>query len=316
DGLTWGPHDAQESLTLFHNYTGDHYNGSHTPTQNPPTPTGPPAPAQGAKPPAAPHLPAMREEDLGRHGTTHLPPIEDLARTIRQLAGEQTGAHLDTLATHLSRTQAEIRDALTANGINVKTLQLRFGDERRQRLGVRVDDLGRHGTAHLPTVEDLARTIRRLARERAGVHLATLATHLRDQQEFKHLDLQRYEIRDVLQAAGISVQKFNGLDGETWRERLGVRVDALGRHGLAHLPTIEDLAQTIRQLAAANNHLGVHLDALTTHLRSLPEFKHLGLQEFDIRNVLAANGITVRTLRLQFGGKQHKWLGVRVDDLG
>ncbi|MGW1412618.1 hypothetical protein ACWCPY_42675, partial [Streptomyces sp. NPDC002403] len=269
-----------------------------------PAPTGPPAPANQAGP-----------------GQTHQPTpppsltIEDIARTIRQLAAQHGrgvggGVHLDALAAHLSRTQAEIRDVLTANGITVKPVQLQFGNERRQRVGVRVGDLGGHGLAHLPTVEDLARTIRQLAAadNRHGVHLEALTTHLRGLSEFQHLDLQKYEIRSVLQAAGISVRQFTGLDGDMRRQRVGVRVGDLGGHGLAQIPTVEDLARTIRELSAANHHLGVHLADLSTHLR--------GLQVFEIRGVLAAAGITVKSLHLSFGDERRFRLGVRVNDLG
>ncbi|MGW1412732.1 Clp protease N-terminal domain-containing protein, partial [Streptomyces sp. NPDC002403] len=259
-----------------------------------------------------PDLPAMREEDLGRHGTTHLPPIEDLARTIRQLARGRVGVNLADLTTHLRRTQDEIRNVLEANGITVKKVELSFGDERSRRLGVRVDALGGHGLAHLPAVEDLARTIRQLAAQHGrgvGVHLADLTTHLGGLQESEHLRLQEFEIRNVLEIAGVTVESLQLKFGDERRARPGVRVDALGGHGLAHLPPIEDIARTIRQLAAQRKRgTGVHLADLTTHLG--------GLQEFEIRNVLATNGINVQPLKLQFGDKQLTRLGVRVDDLG
>ncbi|MGW1412703.1 hypothetical protein, partial [Streptomyces sp. NPDC002403] len=238
--------------------------------------------------------------------------VEDLTRTIRQLAAQHgrragVGVHLADLAAHLGRTQDEIRSTLTANGINVKKLDLQFDGERRNLLGVRVDDLGGHGLAHLPRIEDLARTIRELASadNNSGVHLADLTTHLRGLPEFEHLDLQGDEIRGVLEAAGISVRQFTLRFGGERRDRLGVQVDDLDRHGLAHLPTIEDLARTIRQLAGERT--GVHLSTLTTHFR---------LQEYEIRHVLEPASINVQQLKLPVGDKQRHRLGVRVDDLG
>ncbi|MGW1412179.1 hypothetical protein, partial [Streptomyces sp. NPDC002403] len=338
DGLTWGPHDAQESLTLFHNYTGDHYNGSHTPAdQNPPTP------AQGAESlggpglPAPPDLPGVRVEDLGQHGTAHLPTIEDLTRTTRQLAAANNhlGVHLHTLAGRLGLEEGVIRGVLAAHGITVKPLGLRFDGKQLNRLGVRVEDLGQHGLAggraqelpaeasdepgrtapqeatdpdspnqtHHPaspplTIEDIARTIRQLAGERVGVHLDALAAHLRQTQD---------EIRRVIEANGISVKPLELWFGGERRKRLGVRVDALGGHGTAHLPAIEDLTRAIRQLAGQQKQAGVHLAALATRL---------GRTEAEIRNVLEANGIAVQKLRLWFGGKRLNRLGVRAEDLG
>ncbi|MGW1412729.1 hypothetical protein, partial [Streptomyces sp. NPDC002403] len=169
---------------------------------------------------------------------------------------------------------------------------------------------GMPGPAHLPSIEKIARTIRELAgqRNRVGVHLADLTTHLRGQQEFKHLDLQEYGIRNVLEANGIILKtKLQLQFGDKQRGRLGVRVEDLGGHGLAHLPTIEDLARTIRQLAAANSHLGVHLADLAARL---------GLEEGVIRGVLAAHGLTTQKLKLRFDGKRLNRLGVRVDALG
>ncbi|MGW1412720.1 hypothetical protein, partial [Streptomyces sp. NPDC002403] len=237
--------------------------------------------------------------------------IEDLARTIRQLAGKRTGVHLRDLATHLGRDEAEIRNTLKANGITtVKKLPLRFGDERVIRLGVRVDALGRRGLAHLPPIEDLARTIRKLAAQHGwgvGVHLATLAAHLGRTEA---------EIRNVLKANGINVKTLQlWFDGERV-VRLGVRVDALGRHGLAHFPTVEDLARTIRELASANDQPGVHLDDLTTHLRSLQELEHLDLQKNEIRGALEAAGIDIQRIELWVGDERRDRLGVRVDALG
>ncbi|MGW1412730.1 hypothetical protein ACWCPY_43330, partial [Streptomyces sp. NPDC002403] len=91
----------------------------------------------------------VRVDALGRHGITHLPAIEDIARTIRQLAAQQkrVGAHLDTLAARLGLEEGVIRGVLAANGISVKKLGLRFDGKRLNRLGVRVEDLGQHGLA-------------------------------------------------------------------------------------------------------------------------------------------------------------------------
>ncbi|MGW1412704.1 hypothetical protein ACWCPY_43180, partial [Streptomyces sp. NPDC002403] len=196
---------------------------------------------------------------------------------------------------------------------------MQFGNERRQRVGVRVRDLGGHGLAHLPTIEGLARTIRQLAAQRergVGVHLEVLTTHLRGLQELEHLDLQEFEVRGVLEAAGISVQRFTWLDGDERRKRLGVRVEDLGGHGLAHLPTIEDLARTVYELASANDQPGVHLDDLATHLRSLQELEHLDLQKYEIRGALEAAGIDIQRIELWVGDERRDLLGVRVDALG
>ncbi|MGW1412712.1 hypothetical protein ACWCPY_43230, partial [Streptomyces sp. NPDC002403] len=273
--------------------------GSHTPAdQDPAPPTTPPATA-----------------DQAGSDQTHYPAspaplnIEDLARTIRQLAGERTGVHLDALTTHLRGQQKfehldlktyEIRSVLQAAGISVQKFTGLDDDKQRERLGVRVDALGGHGLAHLPTIEDLARTIRELAAadNHRGVHLDALAAHLRQKEGV---------IRDVLEVNGINVHRLGQWFGGERRFRLGVRVDALGGHGLAHLPAVEDLARTIRQLAATNNHRGVHLAILAARL---------GLEEGMIRDVLAAHGVTVESLKLLVGGKRLKRLGVRVDALG
>ncbi|MGW1412701.1 hypothetical protein ACWCPY_43165, partial [Streptomyces sp. NPDC002403] len=300
----FGP-DPQEEETADH--------PTHPQQQPPADPTPHPTPPAGTMdPPADPHTPAPADQADPTQTPHPTPPppltIEDLARTIRELAGERAGVHLETVATHLGRAQDEIGDVLKDAGINARPLEIRFGGERRKRLGVRVDDLGGHGLAHLPPIEDLARTVRQLAAQHGrgnGVHLEALATHLRGQQEFKHLDLQRYEIKSALQAVGVTVRQFTGLVGDERRSRLGVRVDDLGGHGLAHLPPIEDLARTICQLA--EERVGVHLDTLAAHLH---------LREDEVRGVLEAASVSVNTLELWFGGERRQRLGVRVDALG
>ncbi|MGW1412731.1 hypothetical protein ACWCPY_43335, partial [Streptomyces sp. NPDC002403] len=249
-----------------------------------------------------------REETMDQAGPsqTHHPAsppltVEDLARTIRELAGERAGVHLEIVAAHLRRTQDEIRDVLKAASISVKTAELRFDGKRRKQLGVRVDYLGGHGLAHLPTVEDIARTIHELAaaNNHLGVHLADLAAHLR---------LKEFEIRGALEAAGIIVQRITLLVGGERRNWLGVRVDDLGGHSTAHFPPVEDLARTVRELAAADNQPGVHLADLAARFR---------LREDEVRSVLEAAGISIQRLSLRFGDERRsRRLGVRVDALG